>query len=40
MKLTTLERLYASLKDEKNVVRVPKAVAEKARGSLERMFAV
>jgi len=40
MKLTTLERLYTSLKDEKNVVRVPKAVAEKARGSLERMFAV
>jgi quinolinate synthase len=40
MKLTTLERLYASLKEEKNVVKVPEAVAKKARGSLERMFAV
>ena len=40
MKLTTLERLYAALKEEKNVVKVPEAVAEKARGSLERMFAV
>jgi quinolinate synthase len=40
MKLTTLERLYAALKEEKNVVSVPEAVAEKARGSLERMFAV
>ncbi len=40
MKLTTLERLYAALKEEKNVVSVPDAVAKKARGSLERMFAV
>lgn len=40
MKLTTLERLYSSLKEEKNVVKVPEAVAKKARGSLERMFAV
>lgn len=40
MKLTTLERLYAALKEEKNVVKVPEAVAKKARGSLERMFAV
>jgi quinolinate synthase len=40
MKLTTLERLYAALKEEKNVVKVPQAVAKKARGSLERMFAV
>jgi quinolinate synthase len=38
MKLTTLDRLYASLKEEKHVVRVPAAVAKKARGSLERMF--
>jgi quinolinate synthase len=28
MKLTTLERLYAALKEEKNVVKVPEAVAE------------
>ena len=40
MKLTRLEQLYAALKEEKNVVRVPEAVAQKARNSLERMFAV
>ncbi len=40
MKLTTLERLYASLKEEKNVVKVPENVAKKARASLERMFEV
>jgi len=40
MKLTTLDRLYAALKDEKYVVRVPEKVATKARASLERMFEV
>jgi quinolinate synthase len=40
MKLTTLERLYTAMKEEKHVVRVPEAVAKKARGSLERMFQV
>jgi len=40
MKLTRLEQLYAALKEEKNVIKVPEAVAKKARGSLERMFAV
>jgi quinolinate synthase len=40
MKLTTLDRLYASLKEEKNVVKVPESIAKKARGSLERMFEV
>ncbi len=40
MKLTTLDRVYASLKDEKNVVTVPEAMAKKARASLERMFIV
>lgn len=40
MKLTTLERLYTALKEEKNVVRVPEAIAKKARASLERMFEV
>ena len=40
MKLTTLDRLYSSLKEEKNVVKVPEAVAKKARRSLERMFEV
>jgi quinolinate synthase len=38
MKLTTLERLYASLKEEKHVVEIPRDVAEKARTSLERMI--
>jgi quinolinate synthase len=40
MKLTTLDRLYIALKEEKNVVKVPENVAEKARASLERMFEV
>ena len=40
MKLTTLERLYVALKEEKNVVKVPEVVAKKARASLERMFEV
>ena len=40
MKLTTLERLYVALKEEKNVVKVPELVASKARASLERMFEV
>ena len=40
MKLTTLDRVYASLKEEKTIVEVPAAVAEKARTSLERMFQV
>jgi quinolinate synthase len=38
--LTTLDRLYAALKEEKNVVKVPEIVAKKARASLERMFEV
>jgi len=40
MKLTTLERLYVALKEEKNVVKVPEVIAKKARASLERMFEV
>jgi len=40
MKLTTLERLYSTLKEEKNVVKIPEIVAKKARASLERMFEV
>jgi quinolinate synthase len=40
MKLTTLDRVYATLKEEKNVVKVPDAIAERARASLERMFDV
>ena len=40
MKLTTLDRLYIALKEEKNLIRVPEVVARKARVSLERMFQV
>jgi quinolinate synthase len=40
MKLTTLEALYTSLKEEKQLVKVPLEVAKKARASLERMFQV
>ncbi len=40
MKLTTLERVYEALKDEKNEVKVPDEVAKKAKASLEKMFAV
>ncbi len=40
MKLTTLDRLYTALKEEKHVVRVPEAVANKARVALMRMFQV
>lgn len=40
MKLTTLDRLYSSLKEEKNVVKVPEEIAKRARASLERMFEV
>jgi quinolinate synthase len=40
MKLTTLDKLYTSLKEEKQVVEVPEATAKKARGALERMFEV
>jgi len=40
MKLTTLERLYASLNEEKHLVEVPEKVAKKARSSLQRMFEV
>ncbi|MFB3888002.1 MAG: quinolinate synthase NadA [Candidatus Bathyarchaeia archaeon] len=38
MKLTTIDRLYASLKEERYVVKVPEATATKARKALERMF--
>lgn len=38
MKLNTLERLYASLKEEKHVVTVPEPIASQARKALEKMF--
>lgn len=40
MKLTTLERIYRSLKEEKHLITVPKNTAEKARKALDRMFAL
>ena len=40
MKLTTLDRLYACLKDEKYVVKIPEKTAKKARVALDRMFQV
>jgi quinolinate synthase len=38
MKLNTLERLYASLIEEKHVVTVPEPIARPARKALERML--
>jgi quinolinate synthase len=38
MKLNTLERVYASLKEEKHVVTVPEPIAKSARKALERML--
>ena len=40
MKLTTLDRVYYSLKEEKYVVKIPEAIAAKARVALERMFQI
>lgn len=40
MKLNTLERVYTSLRDEKQVVTVPTSIANKARHALEKMFDV
>jgi len=40
MKLTTLDRLYVSLKEGRHVVKVPEPTATKARKALERMFQV
>jgi quinolinate synthase len=40
MKLTTLERIYTSLKEEKHLIKIPDVVATQARASLERMFEV
>jgi len=40
MKLNTLERVYASLKEEIHPVRVPDQAAKKARQALERMLSL
>lgn len=40
MKLNTLERIYASLKEEMHLVTVPSQVAKKARKALEKMLTI
>jgi quinolinate synthase len=40
MKLNTLERIHASLRDEKYMITVPDSVAGKARKALEKMLAL
>lgn len=40
MKLNTLEKLYAALKEEKYVINVPEQIAKNARKALERMFEI
>jgi quinolinate synthase len=38
MKLTTIDHVYKSLKEERTLVTVPEAIAKKASASLDRMF--
>jgi len=40
MKMITLEKVYASLKEEKYEVKVPKKIAQKAQLAIERMLAI
>jgi len=40
MKMITLDKVYASLKEDKYQVRVPKDVAKKAHLAIERMLAI
>lgn len=40
MKMITLDKVYASLKEDKYEVRVPKDIAQKARLAIERMLAI
>jgi len=40
MKLNTLDRLYAALKEEKHVITVPEQIARQAKIALERMLAL
>lgn len=40
MKMITLDKVYASLKEDKYEVRVPKDIAQKARLAIDRMLAI
>jgi quinolinate synthase len=40
MKMITQENVYASLKEDKYEVKVPKEIADKARLSIERMLSI
>jgi quinolinate synthase len=40
MKMITLDKVYASLLEDKYEVRVPKHIADKARLAIERMLAI
>jgi quinolinate synthase len=40
MKMITLEKVYDALINEKNVVTVPKEIADKARLAIDRMLAI
>src|SRR4030043_138164 len=40
MKLTTLDRVYTALKEEKHVIKVPEKIAKNARTTLKKMFLV
>jgi len=38
MKLNTLDRIYAALKEDRYVITVPEQIARQSRKALERMF--
>ena len=40
MKMITLDKVHASLKEEKYQVKVPKNIADKAQIAIERMLAI
>jgi quinolinate synthase len=40
MKMITLDKVYASLQEDKYEVRVPEEIAQKARLAIDRMLAI
>jgi len=40
MKMITPEKVYASLRDDKYEVKVPKVIADKSRIAIERMLSI